>query len=67
MLGRLLTPLVNRFDLSPRPDVNFEQAEDVETTSAENFARDVRIEVMRNLIESLKETENIKDRIEVRH
>lgn len=70
MFGRLLTPLVtplvSRFDLSPRPEVTFESNEDRETTSAENFARDVMIEVMRNSVATLKEAESLKGKIEAR-
>lgn len=69
MFGRLLTPLVtplvSRFDLSPRPEQSFQNAEDLETASAENFARDVMIEVMRNSIESLKEANSLKDKIQL--
>ncbi|KAI5118373.1 hypothetical protein M0805_008701 [Coniferiporia weirii] len=69
MFGRLLTPLVTplvaRFDLSPRPNATFESTEDHETAFAENFARDVLIEVMRNSVESLKEAADLKAQIEV--
>ncbi|EJC99617.1 beach-domain-containing protein [Fomitiporia mediterranea MF3/22] len=68
MFGRLLTPLVtplvNHFDLSPRPGTAFENGEDQETASAENFARDVIIEVMRNSVESLKVAYNLDEKIQ---
>ena len=65
LLTPLVTPLVSRFDLSPRPEASFENTEDLETASAENFARDVMIEVMRNSIESRKEANGLKDKIQV--
>ncbi len=36
-----------------------------EDASAEDFARDVLVELMRNAVEKLKEAEDIKDKIEV--
>ena len=65
MFGRLLTPLKARFELSPRPDALFEHAQEDEMLAAENFARDVLIEVMRKSVESLKEADDLKTKIEV--
>lgn len=65
MFGRLLTPLVAHFDLSPRLDVVPDRSADPDTEEAESFARDVLIEVMRNLIDSLKEAEGLPEKLEV--
>ncbi|KAL5513687.1 BPH1 [Sanghuangporus vaninii] len=69
MFGRLLTPLVTplvaRFDHSPRPESEFGNHSELEDASAEDFARDVKIELMRNSVESLKATETLVDKIEV--
>lgn len=65
MFERLITPLRARFEPSPLPEASFEVIEDHETASAENFARDVLIEIMRNSVESLKEAEDLKAKIEV--
>lgn len=66
MFGRLLTPLKARFEVSPLPEATFKRIEDDEDTTAENFARDVLIEVMRKSIDSLKEAEDLVAKIEVR-
>ena len=70
MLGRLLTPLVtplvSRFDHSPRPESPLDNRSELEDASAEDFARDVKIELMRNSVESLKLAETLNNRIEVR-
>lgn len=65
MFGRLLTPLVAHFDLSPRPETAPERPADHETEEAESFARDVLIEIMRNSVESLKEAEGLPAKLEV--
>lgn len=63
MLSRLITPLRARFDLSPLPTTNTEEAED--DNSPENFARDVLVELMRNAVEALKATEDVRGKVEV--
>ncbi|KAL5530973.1 hypothetical protein ACEPAG_3849 [Sanghuangporus baumii] len=68
MFGRLLTPLVTplvaRFDHSPRPGSEIGNHSELEDASAEDFARDVKIELMRNSVESLKAAETLDDKIE---
>jgi len=64
MFGRLITPLKARFEQSIRPEKQEDVAQD-EDASAEDFARDVLVELMRNAVEKLKEAEDIKDKIEV--
>ncbi len=63
MLGRLITPLRARFDLSPRPPTSPEDVEDDD--SPENFARDVLTELMRNAVEALKAAEDVHGKVEV--
>lgn len=65
MFGRLITPLRARFEQSIRPEIQEDVVQD-EDASAEDFARDVLVELMRNAVEKLKEAEDIKDKIEVR-
>ena len=65
MFGRLITPLKARFDLSPRPEAAFQSKDDIDTMSAENFARDVLMQLMRNLVDSLKEAESLQSKIDV--
>lgn len=69
MFGRLLTPLVAHFDLSPRPDAVSDRPKgsDSVDADAESFARDVLIEVMRNAVEKLKEAEDLPAKLEVRY
>ncbi|EEB87887.1 hypothetical protein MPER_14566 [Moniliophthora perniciosa FA553] len=58
MLRTLLTPLVAKFDLSPRiPTAAPPPAQDDEL-APEDFARDVLIELMRNSVENLKQAEH---------
>ncbi|KAG6865427.1 hypothetical protein C0991_002665 [Blastosporella zonata] len=67
MFRTLLTPLVARFDLSPKtttPQVLAPQEEEDELTP-EDFARDVIIELMRNSVENLKLAEDTKTKIQV--
>lgn len=66
MFGRLLTPLRARFDLSPRPEAAPEVYEEDDGLSAENFARDVLIELMRNSVEAIKVAQDLDSRVQVR-
>ncbi|EPQ51421.1 beach-domain-containing protein [Gloeophyllum trabeum ATCC 11539] len=68
MLRTLLTPLVARFDLSPRLEPTtpktpapFGQEDNL---APEDFARDVLVELMRNGVERLKVAEDTQSRIE---
>jgi len=67
MLRSLLTPLRARFDVSPsKPDATFEPAASADDElTPEDFARDVLVELMRNLVECLKGADNVKSRTEV--
>ena len=66
MFRTLLTPLVARFDLSPRfRDAPLPPEED-EELAPEDFARDVMIELMRNATEKLKEADSLREKTEVR-
>lgn len=73
MLNRLLTPLRAHFEQLPVPrsatvlDAHDDHEEEDDTSTAENFARDVIIELMRNSVESLKEAGDLDTRIEVRN
>ncbi|KZT25814.1 beach-domain-containing protein [Neolentinus lepideus HHB14362 ss-1] len=68
MLRTLLTPLVARFDLSPRLEPTtpktpvFGEEDDL---APEDFARDVLIELMRNGVDKLKVAEDARSRIEI--
>jgi hypothetical protein len=64
MLRTLLTPLSNRFPLSPRPDVAPVNTDNDEP-APEDFARDVLVEVMRNAVERLKIAEGLNARTQV--
>ncbi|KAK7049866.1 Beige protein-like 1 [Paramarasmius palmivorus] len=64
MFRTLLTPLVAKFDLSPRIPTNAPPPVDDEQTP-EDFARDVLIELMRNAVENLKQAEHGRARTEV--
>ncbi|KAA1472737.1 beach-domain-containing protein [Dentipellis sp. KUC8613] len=66
MLSALLTPLRARFDTSPRVESTPLPADDNDDDLApEDFARDVLIELMRNSVERLKVTEELRSKIEV--
>jgi len=65
MFTTLLTPLRNKFDLSPRtPAIPIPSVQD-DDLSPEDFARDVLIELMRNSVHNLTEAETLKTRAEV--
>lgn len=64
MLRSLLSPLSDRFVLTPRPELNSAQPEQ-DVFSPEDFARDVLVEVMRNAVERLKFAEGLNARSEV--
>ena len=65
MLRSLLSPLSDRFALSPRPDLSPAPPSDNEEISPEDFARDVLVEVMRNTVERLKFAEGLTARSQV--
>ncbi|KAF9014685.1 beach-domain-containing protein [Hymenopellis radicata] len=65
MLRTLLTPLVARFDLSPRFEEAPLPAEDDGELDPEDFARDVMIELMRNTLENLKDADTLREKTEV--
>ena len=66
MLQTLLSPITSRFPLTPRPDVSPTVVHD-DSAAAEDFARDVLVEVMRNAVERLKVAEGLNARTQVRH
>ncbi|KAI0049337.1 beach-domain-containing protein [Auriscalpium vulgare] len=63
MFSALLTPLRARFDTSPRIDA--QPTPDEQDVAPEDFARDVLIELMRNAVEKLKTTEDVRSKLEV--
>jgi hypothetical protein len=67
MLRTLLTPLVARFDLSPRtPNTLLPQpAPNEDDIAPEDFARDVITELMRNAVEDLKVAEDTNTKQQV--
>lgn len=65
MLRTLLTPLVARFDLSPRTP-SFPLPQEEEEQDPEDFAREVMIELMRNATDKLKAADSLRERAEVR-
>ncbi len=67
MLRTLLSPLSSRFPLTPRPGATVAFTDDRDdAAAAEDFARDVLIEVMRNSVERLKVAEGLNSRTQVR-
>jgi hypothetical protein len=64
MLRSLLSPLSDRFAISPRPEIS-SAAHTEDIFSPEDFARDVLVEVMRNAVERLKFAEGLSTRSEV--
>jgi hypothetical protein len=64
MLSAILTPLRARFDLSPRlqPSASLAPAE----PEPEDVAREILQELMRNVVEKLKTTEETLGKIDVR-
>ena len=64
MFSALLTPLRARFDASPRQETTPLPPPDDEL-APEDFARDVLIELMRNAVEKLKSTEDVRSKIDV--
>lgn len=68
MFRTLLTPLRNRFDLSPRSPTTPGPAatHDDGDLAPEDFARDVLMELMRNAVENLKQVEGTRATTEVR-
>ncbi|KAF8154493.1 hypothetical protein B0H34DRAFT_660452 [Crassisporium funariophilum] len=72
MFQTLLSPLRSRFELSPRsptfpelPNSSGSQAHDRDEQAPEEFARDVLIELMRNSVENLKQTDDQRNRSEI--
>ncbi|KAL0063705.1 Beige protein-like 1 [Marasmius tenuissimus] len=64
MFRTLLTPLVAKFDLSPRLPTNAPPSAQ-DDPNPEDFAREVLIELMRNAVENLKQAETLNKRTEV--
>ena len=64
MLGRLITPLRAAFDIPQRVETTHANISNVDE-DAESFARDVRIELMRNSIEAFKNADDLRAKIEV--
>ncbi|KAJ8072576.1 beige protein-like 1 [Marasmius tenuissimus] len=64
MFRTLLTPLVAKFDLSPRLPTNAPPSAQ-DDPDPEDFAREVLIELMRNAVENLKQAETLNKRTEV--
>ncbi|KAI0067044.1 beach-domain-containing protein [Artomyces pyxidatus] len=64
MLSALFTPLRARFDTSPRLETVLPPQDD-QDVAPEDFARDVLVELMRNAVEKLKSTEDVRSKIEV--
>lgn len=67
MLRSLLTPLKARFDVSPlsSPSLQTTHTPVNDDFAPEDFARDVLIELMRNSMEKLKSSEDLRSRNEV--
>ena len=70
MLQTLLSPLRSRFDLSPRSPTFSQQPNPSpispeDDLNPEEFARDVLIELMRNSVEKLKQTDDQRSKSEV--
>ena len=68
MLGRLITPLRAAFDIPQRTEssssTNNNNYDNVDE-DAESFARDVRIELMRNAIDAFKSAVHLNEKIQV--
>ena len=68
MLGRLITPLRAAFDIPQRTEssssTNNNNYDNVDE-DAESFARDVRIELMRNVIDAFKSAVHLKEKVQV--
>ena len=66
MFSALLTPLRARFETQPRVGASTPPADDnVDDVAPEDFARDVLIELMRNAVEKLKTTGDVRSEVEV--
>ena len=65
MFSALLTPLRARFETQPRVEATTTPADDVDDIAPEDFARDVLIELMRNAVEKLKITGDVRSGVEV--
>ena len=65
MLGRLITPLRAAFDLPQRVESTPSTTHLSADEDAESFARDVRIQLMRNSIEAFKNAADLRSKIEV--
>jgi len=66
MFSALLTPLRARFETPHRLEAATTPAGDNEDAIApEDFARDVLIELMRNSVEKLKTTGDVRSKVEV--
>lgn len=62
MFKSLLTPLRTAFELSPQPSPD-NQVLEVPSTSPEDFARDVRVEIVRRTVEELKFEEKLSEKV----
>jgi hypothetical protein len=63
MFSALLTPLRARFETQRRVGATTPPADD--NVAPEDFARDVLIELMRNAVEKLKTTGDVRSEVEV--
>lgn len=68
MLRSFLTPLKARFDVSPLPSPSLQPTHTPtnDDFAPEDFARDVLIELMRNSMEKLKSSDDVRSKNEVR-
>jgi len=64
MFSALLTPLRARFETQPRVETST-PPDNVDDVAPEDFARDVLIELMRNAVEKLKTTRDVRSEVEV--
>ena len=65
MLQTLLSPLTSRLPLTPRPGAAPSLPPVDDTAAAEDFARDVLVELMRNSTERTKTADTSQETIEV--
>lgn len=66
MFSALLTPLRARFETQPRVEtITTPTADNGDDRAPEDFARDVLIEIMRNAVEKLKATQDVRSKVEV--
>ena len=64
MFSALLTPLRARFETQPQVEAST-PPDNVGDVAPEDFARDVLIELMRNAVEKLKTTGDVRSEVEV--